>query len=89
MTQAYRIDQLATQGPFSRSKLYEMIKAGRLPARKLDGVTFVLEADWRALLEGAPLSTDANAGPSETFASAVSGITSVQKQFEEATARIV
>ena len=59
MTRAFRIDDLARQGPFSRTKLFNLIGRGLLPARKLGAITFVLEDDWRALLEGAPLATQA------------------------------
>lgn len=56
MTRAHRLNDLAKQGPFSRTKLFELVGRGLLPARKIDGTTFVLEDDWRALLEGAPLA---------------------------------
>lgn len=53
MLKAHRIDDLAAAGPFSRAKLYVLIKNGRLKARKVDGVTFVLEEDWAEMLRGA------------------------------------
>lgn len=54
MTKAYRIDELAAAGPFSRTKLYALIKEGRLRARKVGGTTIVLDEDWTRLLRGAP-----------------------------------
>lgn len=56
MTRAHRLNDLAKQGPFGRTKLFDLIGRGVLPARKIDGTTFVLEDDWRSLLERAPLA---------------------------------
>ena len=56
MNDAVRLNDLAARGPFGRSKLYEFVRTGELPARKRGGTTFVLEADWRAFLAEAPLA---------------------------------
>lgn len=54
MTKAYRIDDLVATGLFSRTKLYALIKEGKLVARKVGGTTIVLDEDWTRLLQGAP-----------------------------------
>ena len=56
---AFRLADLADQGPFGRTKLFELVKRGVLPARKIEGTTFVLKADWRHFLETAPLAVEA------------------------------
>jgi hypothetical protein len=53
---AFRLETLAEQGPWGRTKLYDFIKRNLLPARKIDGTTFVLEEDWNRFLESAPLA---------------------------------
>jgi hypothetical protein len=47
---AFRPKALAEFGPWGETKIYEFIKRGLLPARKVDGTTFVNEADWNAFL---------------------------------------
>ena len=54
MTKAYRIDELAAAGPFSRTKLYALIKEGKLKLRRIGGTRIVLDEDWTRLLQGAP-----------------------------------
>ena len=54
MTKAYRIDDLVATGLFSRTKLYALIKEGKVVARKVGGTTIVLDEDWTRLLQGAP-----------------------------------
>lgn len=53
---AHRLETYASRGPWGLTKLYEFVKRGLLPARKIDGTTFVLEEDWDRFLEGAPLA---------------------------------
>lgn len=54
---AYRIKEISKpNGPFSRSKIFADISAGRLVARKVGGATVILDEDWRRYLEGAPLA---------------------------------
>jgi hypothetical protein len=68
MVRAIRLNALAKQGPFSRTKLFELVGRGLLPARKIDGTTFVLEDDWRSFLEGAPMASRGrcnSGGPSD------------------------
>jgi hypothetical protein len=50
-----RVRQLVDEGPLGKTKIYELIRTGRLPAHKLDDVTFVNDEDWQALLDSAPL----------------------------------
>lgn len=54
MTHAFGINDLVTEGPLSRSKLYEDIRAGRLPAKKAGGRTIVLAEDWQRYLTELP-----------------------------------
>jgi hypothetical protein len=58
---AYRIPEIVAQGPFGRTKVYELIAAGLLPVREVRGVKFVLAEDWQALLKGAPVANSATA----------------------------
>ncbi|WP_298020763.1 excisionase [uncultured Parasphingopyxis sp.] len=44
---AYRIAEL----PWGKSKTYELIGAGRLETRKVDGVTLITARSVRALLD--------------------------------------
>ena len=48
---AYRINDLHNHAPWGRSKSYELVGSGRLPARKLDGATLVLAADLDYFLD--------------------------------------
>lgn len=52
---AYTIDEAAAAGPIGKTKIFEVIKTGALPARKLGGRTFILVDDFRVFLEGAPV----------------------------------
>lgn len=54
MPHAYGIADLVQAGPFSRSKLYEEISAGRLPAKKAGGRTIILADDWQRYLANLP-----------------------------------
>ncbi|WP_456013970.1 hypothetical protein [Methylorubrum populi] len=56
MKTAHRLEVYAQRGPWGLTKLYEFVKRGMLPARKIDGTTFVLESDWDRFLEDAPLA---------------------------------
>lgn len=47
---AYRINDLHNHAPWGRSKSYELVASGRLPARKLDGATLVLVSDLEDFL---------------------------------------
>lgn len=47
---AYRINDLHNHAPWGRSKTYELVASGRLPARKLDGATLVLASELEDLL---------------------------------------
>jgi hypothetical protein len=61
---AYRINRLHEVVPWSRSKCYELVRDGRLDARRLDGVTFVLREDLEAFIKRLPYSVPAPAsGP--------------------------
>jgi hypothetical protein len=53
---AYSIAEITRpRTPFSRSMVYEEIKAGRLKARKLGRKTIILGDEYRAWLESLPL----------------------------------
>ena len=54
MSKAYRIEELAESGPFSRSFLYRQIRAGALVARKCGRVTIILASDWDQFLASLP-----------------------------------
>jgi hypothetical protein len=47
---AFQPKALAEFGPWGETKIYEFIKRGLLPARKVDGTTFVIEDDWNSFL---------------------------------------
>lgn len=53
-TNPHRISDLVATGLFSRSKIYNLIRAGKLRAVKVGGSTVVLDDDWRRLFEDAP-----------------------------------
>ena len=55
---ALRLNDLAARGPFGRSKLFDLVRRGVLPARKIEGTTYVLLSDFRAFLENAPLAIE-------------------------------
>ena len=57
---AYSIDELAKKGPIRRSSIYNQIAAGTLRARKIGRRTIVLDEDWRAFLDSAPVIPPAN-----------------------------
>lgn len=50
---AYRIHELVELGPLGRTSIYAEIAAGRLTARKIRGVTFVLTDEWDRFLREA------------------------------------
>ncbi|MDP4022064.1 hypothetical protein Q8W71_05480 [Methylobacterium sp. NEAU 140] len=47
---------LVKNGPLCRSTIYNMIRDGRLVARKVGRSTVVMAEDWKAMLEGAPVA---------------------------------
>jgi hypothetical protein len=49
---AYRLNDLHNHAPWGRSKSYELVASGRLPARKLDGATLVLAEDLEDFIRG-------------------------------------
>lgn len=51
---AYRVKDAARLMGVGRSKVFELIREGHLPARKVGGATVVLRADIVAFLNGAP-----------------------------------
>ena len=52
---AYRIDDAATLIGVSVSKFYNLIREGRLPARRLDGATIIRHEDLVAFIDALPL----------------------------------
>lgn len=48
---SYRINEAVKVTGLKRTKLYELINAGRLPAIKVDGCTLLRRADLEALLD--------------------------------------
>lgn len=51
---AYAINEVTRIAPIGRTALYEAIRRGLLPARKLGRRTIILEEDLRAFLAGLP-----------------------------------
>jgi excisionase family DNA binding protein len=51
---AYRIKDAARLLGMGKSKLFELIADGRLPARKIGGATVILRTDLISFLEHAP-----------------------------------
>lgn len=51
---AYRVKEAARLMGMGKSKLFELIKGGQLPARKVGGATLILRADLVAFLDRAP-----------------------------------
>jgi excisionase family DNA binding protein len=52
---ALTIDEAIAAGPIGRTKIYEAIGNGSLPARKIGGRTFILATDFEAWLQAQPL----------------------------------
>ncbi len=52
---AYRVDNAAALIGVSDSKVWSLIREGRLPARKLDGSTVIRHEDLTAFIDGLPL----------------------------------
>lgn len=54
-TLGYSIQQLTKpHGPYSRSHIYELLKAGKLRAKKDGRKTIVLADSWRSHLDACP-----------------------------------
>ena len=70
MNRAVRLNDLAKQGPFGRTKLFDLVRRGLLPARKVDNVLFVLETDWNYFLKTVPIATAARRPRTQHAASA-------------------
>ncbi len=51
---AYRVDDAAAAIGISRSKVWDLIAQGQIPARKLVGSTIILRADLEAYLSALP-----------------------------------
>jgi excisionase family DNA binding protein len=51
---AYQIPEACEAAGVCRSKLYQLIKSGQLPVRKLGKRTLILASDLKALVEGLP-----------------------------------
>ena len=51
---AYRVDDAAAAIGVSRSKVWNLIAQGDIPARKLVGSTVILRSDLEAYLSGLP-----------------------------------
>jgi hypothetical protein len=60
---AYRINRLHESAPWSRSKTYELVREGRLVARRLDGATFILREDLEAFMTNLPFSVPSSYVP--------------------------
>ncbi len=52
---AYRVDEVAALIGMSGSKVWSLIREGRLPARRLDGSTIVRHEDLTAFIDALPL----------------------------------
>lgn len=55
---AYRINRLHDHVPWSRSKTYELVRDGRLLAKRLDGATFIMRDELERFLKELPLVVD-------------------------------
>lgn len=64
---AIRINQLHHHVPWGRSTTYRLVKDGRLPARRLGGVTVVLGSDLERFLHDLPMVTEVGDGESSDF----------------------
>lgn len=53
---AYRIEDAAAAIGISRSTLFEYIKDGRIPSRKIGSSTVIRHCDLEAFLDAAPFS---------------------------------
>lgn len=49
---AYRINDAAEAIGIGRSKLYELIMSGKIPAKKCDGITYIRAVDLHAYIMG-------------------------------------
>ena len=52
---AKTVTDRAKDGPFGKTFLHSVIKAGRLKARKAGRATVILDSDWQAFLELLPV----------------------------------
>ena len=51
---SYRIDEAAAATGYGKSKLWELIREGKLPAKKDGGVTVIRRTDLQAYLDSLP-----------------------------------
>lgn len=58
---AYRINDAAAAIGIGRTKIYELIAAGKLKAVKRDGVTFIRTVDLNAYLDGGEVAEKGSA----------------------------
>ena len=58
---AYQIPEACDAAVVCRSKLYQLIKSGQLPVRKLGKRTLILASDLKTLVEGLPLGNNPTA----------------------------
>lgn len=58
---AYRIEDAAAAIGISRSTMYEYVKDGRIPSRKIGTATVIRRSDLEAFLDAAPLSAASQA----------------------------
>lgn len=52
---ALSVEEAITAGPFERTRLYELINSGELPAHKNGRRTYIMTSDFRRFLESMPL----------------------------------
>ncbi len=61
---AYRVDEACAATGYGKSKMWELIRAGKVKAKKDGGITIIRRADLQAYIDGLPDALEArNNGP--------------------------
>jgi hypothetical protein len=55
---AYSVQEVIDMAPFSRSTVWDLIRNGALPVRKLGRRSFILREEWEEFLRRCPTGTD-------------------------------
>ena len=67
---AYRIDEAVAATGIGRTKLYEIIKAGKIETRRAEGMTIILRDELQRYLHSLPLTQTSQAAIDLTRSSA-------------------
>ncbi|MBN9082101.1 MAG: hypothetical protein BGP04_08795 [Rhizobiales bacterium 62-17] len=85
---ALSIEDAINAGPFERTRLYELINSGELPAHKNGRRTYIMTSDFRRFLESMPFivpSKEKPASGGSSEASLISQSGTIQPHLEHIT----